>query len=144
MAYWQLLLITGIVCIIIEMLAPVLFFLNLALACFITAVVAIFILDWNILVPVFVVFSLLFLIFLRPILVSKREDGQKTGVEEKYIGRIAKVIQPVSSTSGGVSIYDERWNARSVSGEEFPVGTEVKIVKNDSLILYVERVNDKQ
>lgn len=141
MAYWQLLLITGIVFIIIEMLAPVLFFLNLALACFITAIVAFFIMDWNILVPVFVVFSIVFLLFLRPVLVNKREkNDQKTGVEAKYIGKIAKVIQPVTSTSGGVSIYDERWNARSISGEEFPVGTEVKIVRNDSLILYVDKI----
>jgi len=144
MAYWQLLIITGIVFIIIEILAPVVFFLNLALACFITAILALFIVDWNILVPVFVVFSMIFLVFLRPILVKKRNEGQKTGVEEKYIGKTAKVIQLVTSTSGGVALYDERWNARSVSGEEFQVGEEVRIVKNDSLVLYVERVNGKE
>lgn len=143
MAYWQLLIITGVVFIIIEIFTPVMFFLNLALACFLTAIVALFVFDWNILVPVFVVLSMAFLIFLRPILVKKRNHEEKTGVEEKYIGKIAKVIEPVTSTSGGISIYDERWNARCETGEEFSVGSEVRIVKNDSLILYVESVNKK-
>ena len=139
MAYWQLLIVTGIVFIIIEMFTPVMFFLNLALACFITAIVALYIINWNVLVPVFVAFSAIFLLFLRPLLIRTRENGQKTGVEEKYIGNIAKVVETVTSSSGVVSIYDERWNARSNSGEELPVGAEVRIVKNESLLLYVEK-----
>lgn len=140
MEHWQLILITGIVFIIIEMLTPVMFFLNLALACFITAIFALFLIDWNILIPVFVVFSAIFLVFLRPILTKIRIKEEKTGVEEKYIGQIAKVVEAVTSTNGVVSIYDERWTARSVSGEDIEVGAEVKIVRNESLILYVEKV----
>lgn len=139
MLYWQLLVIIGIVFIIIEIFTPMMFFLNLALACFVTAIAALFITDWNILVPVFVIFSAIFLIFLRPLLIKTRENGKKTGVEEKYIGRIAKVVETVTSIGGVVSIYDERWNARSLTGEEIPAGEEVKIVKNESLLLYVKR-----
>lgn len=140
MAYWQLLILAGVVLIIIEIFTPVMFFLNLALACFITAIFAWFILDWNILIPVFVVFSLIFLLFLRPILVKKRNHEQKTGVEEKYIGKTAKVTQSVTSTSGVVSIYNERWEARSENGEEIPEGSEVKIDRNESLVLFVEKI----
>lgn len=140
MAYWQLLIIAGIIFIIIEILTPVMFFLNLALACFITAIFAWFIFDWNILIPVFVCFSLVFLLFLRPILVRRKANGPKTGVEEKYIGKVAKVTQKITSTSGVVSIYNERWEARSESGDEIPEGAEVKIVRNESLILYVQEV----
>ena len=139
MEYWQLLLITGIIFIIIEMFTPVMFFLNLALACFLTALVALFIFDWNILVPVFVVFSVIFLLFLRPLLIGVRNKDQKTGVEEKYIGKIAKVTDTITSTSGVISIYNERWEARSNTGEEIPEGSEVKIVRNESLVLYVEK-----
>ena len=140
MEYWQLLIVTGIIFIVIEIFTPVMFFLNLALACFVTAVVALYVVDWNILVPVFVAFSAIFLLFLRPLLVRSRENGQKTGVEEKYIGNTAKVVETVTSNGGVVSIYDERWNARSNSGEELPVGAEVRIVKNESLLLYVEKI----
>ncbi|MFA7658048.1 MAG: NfeD family protein [Candidatus Gastranaerophilaceae bacterium] len=139
MAYWQLLIVTGIIFIIIEIFTPVMFFLNLALACFVTAIVAFFIIDWNILVPVFVVFSAIFLLFLRPLLVKNKENGEKTGVEEKYIGQIAKVTDTITSNSGVVSIYNERWEARSNSGEEIPVGAKVKIIRNESLTLYVEK-----
>jgi len=140
MEYWQLLIIVGVIFIIIEIFTPVLFFLNLALACFMTAVIGYYVSDWNILVPVFVVFSALFLFFLRPILVLNRTNGQKTGVEEKYIGKVAKVTDVVTATSGVVSIYNERWEARSNTGEEIPTGAEVRIVRNDSLVLYVEKI----
>lgn len=139
MVHWQFIIIIGVAFLIIEMFTPVMFFLNLALACFMTAIVAFYVSDWNVLVPIFVISSAIFLIFLRPILIRTRENGQKTGVEEKYIGNIAKVVETVTSNSGVVSIYDERWNARSESGEEIPVGTDVKIVKNESLLLYVEK-----
>lgn len=141
MQYWQLLVIAGVVFIIIEMFTPVMFFLNLALACFMTAAVAFYVSDWNVLVPLFVVASAIFLLFLRPILIRTRENGNsKTGVEGKYINKIAKVTETVTSTSGVVSIYNERWEARSVSGEEIPAGAEVKIVINESLILFVEKI----
>lgn len=140
MAYWQLLIITGIVFIIIEIFTPMMFFLNLALASFLTAAVAFFIKDWTILTPVFVVSSLILLLFLRPLLIKTRENGQKTGVEEKYIGKIAKVSETVTTNSGVISIYNERWEARSNLGEEIPAGSDVKIVRNESLILFVEKI----
>ena len=141
MEIWQFLSVVGVVFLIVEIFTPILFFLNLALACFLTAVVSLFVFDWNLLLPVFVVLSLVFLLVLRPLLIKKRGNGAlSTGVEGKYIGKTAKVIEKVSSTEGVVSIYDERWNARSNSDEEFEEGSEVKIVKNDSLTLYVERV----
>lgn len=143
MDYWQLLLVAGIVFLIIEMFTPMIFFLNFALACFITALLAVFIEDLNYLVPVFVVFSGVFLLFLRPFLIRKKGNGNgtKTGVEEKYIGKTAKVTDTVTSNSGVISIYNERWEARSNTGEEIPVGSDIKIIKNESLILYVEKLN---
>lgn len=143
MLHWQILLIAGILFLIIEIFTPVLFFLNFALACFLTAILALFVLSWNILIPAFVAFSAIFLLFLRPLLIKSKNGDKKTGVEEKYIGKTAKVLEPVTTTSGVVSIYDERWNARSNSGEEIPAGTEVKIIKNESLLLYVEKINGK-
>jgi membrane protein implicated in regulation of membrane protease activity len=139
MIHWQLFIVVGIVFIIIEIFTPVVFFLNLALASFLTAILAFFIVDWNILIPVFAVSSLVFLLFLRPILVRTKKNGEKTGVEEKYIGKIAKVTDTITLNSGVISIYNERWEARSNSGEEISIGSEVKIIRNESLLLYVEK-----
>lgn len=143
MQYWQLLILTGVVFLIVEIFTPAMFFLSLALACFVTAVVAGVIQDWNILVPVFVVMSVLLLVFLRPVLTINRkndDDEQKTGVEGKYIGKTAKVIETISVSKGVVTIYNERWEARIESGEEIPVGSDVKILRNESLVLYVEKL----
>ncbi len=139
MDYWQILIVAGVIFLIIEIFTPMVFFLNFAIACFITAIISLFIIDLNYLVPIFVVFSAIFLIFLRPILIKSRNGDRKTGVEEKYIGKTAKVIEPVTLNSGVVSIYDERWNARLDSGEEIPAGEEATIVRNESLVLYVKR-----
>lgn len=141
MDYWQILVIAGIVFLIIEIFTPVLFFLNFAIACFLTAILALFVVDWNILIPVFVALSAIFLLFLRPLLVKSRNGCKQTGVEEKYIGKIAKVTDTITSNSGVISIYNERWEARSETGEEIPVGSEVKIIRNESLLLFVEKLN---
>lgn len=142
MQHWQLLIFAGVLFIIVEIFTPILFFLNLAIACFVTAIFALYITDWNILVPVFVVLSAMFLFFLRPLLIKARTNGQKTGVEEKYIGKIAKVTETITSNSGVVSIYNERWEARTNDGEEIPAGSDVKIVRNESLILFVEKIDN--
>ena len=141
MQYWQILIIAGVIFLLIEIFAPMVFFLNFAIACFITAIIAIFIVDLNYLVPAFLILSALFLIFLRPLLIKKGNGTKKTGVEEKYIGKIAKVTDTITSNSGVISIYNERWEARSENDEEIPVGVEVKIIRNESLLLYVEQLN---
>lgn len=139
MVHWHLFVLAGILFLIVEIFTPALFFLNFAIASFLTAMLALFVHSMNILIPAFVAFSAIFLLFLRPLLIKTRNGDKKTGVEEKYIGKIAKVVETITSTSGVVSIYDERWNARSNTGEEFSIGTEVKIIKNESLLLFVEK-----
>ncbi len=138
MTYWELFLIAGIAFLIIEMFTPVLFFFNLAIAGFVTAIFAYFIKDLYILVPIFVVFSAVFLLFLRPLIVNRKND-KKAEVKEAYIGKIAKVTEDISKNSGVITIYNERWEARCESDEIIPAGSEVKIVRNDSLILFVEK-----
>jgi membrane protein implicated in regulation of membrane protease activity len=140
MILWELYAILGLAFIILEMLVPSMFFLNLAFAGFVTALIALFITDWVVLMLIFVVLSILSIFLLRPVLLRhKTSKEQKTGMEGKYIGKIVKVIEPVNKYNGAITIYDERWEART-DGEEIEVGSEVKIIGYDSLILKVERV----
>ncbi len=139
MIMWQLLVILGLVFLVLEMFTPMLFFLNFAIASFITAIASFIITDINILMLIFVVLSLLLLWFLRPLLVkSKNQKNSNTGMKSKYIGQTAKVIEEVTSDSGVISIYDERWNARSINNEIIPIGSIVEIVKHESLIMSVK------
>ncbi len=140
MVIWQLLVIIGLAFLVLEMFTPVMFFLNFAIAAFITAIASIFINDINILLISFTVIALVLLLFLRPMLMNRKTSkSQTTGMENKYIGKTAKVIETITQTSGAISIYDERWEARILDNNEIPVGENVKIVRYDSLIMFVER-----
>ncbi len=142
MALWQIFLIIGVICIILEMIIPSMFFLNLSIAGFITAVISLFINDANMLTIDFIILSLVSIFLLRPLLLRtlKPSKDKETGIKSEYIGKIVKVTEPVTKYSGTITIYDERWDARVENDDEIPAGTEVRIVKNDSLIMYVERV----
>ena len=141
MILWEIFAIAGLVFLILEMLVPSMFFLNLAIAGFITAIVAVWITNWITLIILFTILSILSIVFLRPILVKNKQDKEKeTGMESKYIGKIVKVIEPINKFSGAITIYDERWEARADVDEPIPAGSEVKITKYDSLILTVEKI----
>ena len=141
MVLWEIYAISGLAFLILEMVVPSMFFLNLAFAGFITAIVALFIKSWIVLTFIFVILSILAILLLRPILVRQKEAKEnETGMEGKYIGQIVKVIEPITKYSGAITIYDERWEARVESDETIPAGSEVKIIKNESLVLIVEKI----
>ena len=142
MTLWEFISICGIIFVLLELFIPSMFFLNFALAAFITAVVSVFTAKTSILVSCFFIFSFLSFAFLRPLLLKKFSKETETGVNDKYIGKRAKVIEDISADNGAVSIYDERWNARTEDGSVIPTGEEVEIVRNDSLIMYVRKVNE--
>ncbi len=137
---WQIMLIVSIVFLLLETFVPAMFFLNLAFAALVSAILAVFIFNWEIIVLAFVILSFLALYFLRPFLIGKRDKSKETGIQEKYIGKVVKVIQKVDKYSGAITIYDERWEARALNDDVYEVGQEVRIVKNESLIMYVEKV----
>ena len=141
MLFWEIFAIAGVIFLILEIVVPTVFFLNLALAGFLTAVLSLFVSDFVILVLAFVAFSLLSILILRPLILKhKNSQDLQTGIEGKYIGRVAKVIEPVSKYKGAITIYDERWEARYDGEDEIPAGSEIRIVRNDSLVMYVERI----
>ena len=133
---WQQLVIAGIVLVILEVLTPTTFFITLALASFVTAAVSLLSENMNILVPVWVVSSLVFLAGLRLFSKKKEKVNAGTGMD-RYIGQRAVVLEEVDDDSGVVSIFDERWNARSADKHKYQAGDKVNIVREENLILYV-------
>lgn len=140
MDLWQIIGIIGIALCVLEILTPTLFFLNLAIGAFMTAVISIWYQNIPGLIVVFVVLSSIILVFLRPVLMKKESKENKTGIEGKYIGKTAHAETDITSKSGVVTIYGERWEARNIHEDVIPVGGEARIVRNDSLIMYVEKV----
>lgn len=143
MHLWELLAVLGIGFLILEMFTPSMFFLNFALASFICAIVSVYEKNPYILVGVFFIFSFVSFLFLRPILVKKFTKTKETGLQSKYIDAVAKAEEEISEFSGVISIYGERWEARSENRTIIPKGSEVKIVRNESIIMYVELLNNE-
>lgn len=140
MHLWEFLGIVGIAFLILEMFTPSMFFLNFSLAAFITAVISVYTKNPYTLVVAFFVFSFVSFVFLRPILVKRFCNSKETGLENKYIGKIAKAEEDITESSGVLSIYGERWDARSETGCLITKGSDVKIIRNESIIMYVEGV----
>lgn len=139
MELWQII---GIICVsllILEMMTPTMFFLNLAVGAFITGIISVWYQDVSGLIAIFAVVSAIILIFIRPLLFKKDTKETKTGVEGKYIGKTAKAESDISGDCGVISIYGERWEARSVNAEVIPAGSEARILRNESLIMFVEK-----
>ena len=142
MNLWQLLAVCGIGFLILEMFTPSMFFLNFALAAFITAGVSFCVKNPYLLAIIFVVLSFISFIFLRPVIMKRFSKSKETGINSKYIGQIAKVEEEITTTSGVITIYGERWEARSENSETIPTGSEVKIIRNESIIMYVTKITE--
>ena len=140
MSMWQLLSICGIIFLILEMFTPSVFFLNFSLAAFLTAVMSVVIKNPYALTITFVILSFASFWFLRPIIMGKFNKSKETGINSKYIGKVVKADQEINEYSGSIQIYGERWDARSEDASVIPQGTDVRIVRNESIIMYVERV----
>ena len=141
MEFWLIWIIAGVVFFIIELFTPILFFLNLAFACLLAAIGAYFELAFIWQVIIFAAFSALFLAFLRPFLMKNvSTKGTYTGIEEKYIGHNAKTVLPTNALDGRIAIYGEEWDARNINNEEIPKDVDVKIVRNEGTIFYVEKI----
>jgi membrane protein implicated in regulation of membrane protease activity len=141
MILWQIFAICGIAFLILEMFTPSMFFLNFSLASFICAVLSLYTKNSYVLVIAFFIFSFVSFWFLRPIIMKKLNKSQETGINSKYINKIAKAETEITSTSGVISIYGERWEARSEDSQVIPQGSDIIILRNESIIMYVQDAN---
>ncbi|MBR1943236.1 NfeD family protein [bacterium] len=144
MTVWQFCLCAGLAFLIAEIFIPLTFFLSMSIGAFVTALVAVWFLSKTVLIPVFAMASLLSLLIFRPLLAKNQKviKENETGVEGKYLGKIVKAIKKIDDNEGAISIYGERWEARSANSDEvFDEGTDVEIVKNDSLVMYVQKAS---
>ena len=141
MELWMLFVVIAIIAGVVEIVAPTLFCINFAIAALITTVVSVF---WGGFVEnmiLFLILSVFSIIFIKPLLVKLLKKEDETDFSAQYIGKVVKVIEPITNLKGAVTIYEEIWEARlKEAGEEIAVGADVKVVSNDSTILFVEKI----
>ena len=54
-----------------------------------------------------------------------------------YVGKTATVLEDIDAENGKIAIFGEEWQAKSLNGEKIAKGGYAKIIKNDSIIMYV-------
>ncbi len=143
MTYWQIFLIVAIIAFVLEMFTPAMFFLSIAIAALVTAIVAVWLLDIHWLVIICTFLSVSILLFIRPLMKKFMHEMPKSvDFNSEYIGKIVKVTEEITNSTGAIAVYGERWDARLADehAELIPAGAEVKIVRNESIVLYVEKV----
>lgn len=142
MTYWQIFLVVAIVAFVLEMFTPAMFFLSIAVAALITAIAALWYTDIHGLIITCSVLSVLILLVIRPMMKKFMHEMPKSvDFNSEYIGKIVKVTEEITNTGGAIAVYGERWDARLANpdAEPIPAGAEVKIVRNESIVLYVEK-----
>ena len=138
---WQIILGIGFIFLILEMFTPTMFFLNFSISAFICAILSLYVKNTYFLIVVFSILSIVLIFTLRPLLVRKTQNKNlETGINAKYIGKTAKVIEKIDNNLGAITIYDERWQAKSKNNETFEVNEMVKIVSFEGIVAYVEKV----
>ncbi len=138
---WQFWLIFGILLLIFEMFTPIMFCLNLAFACFVVAIASYFGFGLMIQGILFLVISIILLVFLRPFLLKTKTSTNKHDIiDEKYVNHNAKAINNITKYSGRIAIYGEEWEARIKEDNVVAVGEEVKIISFTDGLMIVEKI----
>jgi hypothetical protein len=133
----------GAFLLIVELLAPGVFFLWMAQAAAITGVLLFFLpsLGWEAQIAVFSVLSVLSVALARrfvkrhPIASDQPLLNRRTA---HYIGRVFTLDRPIINGQGKLKIDDSLWKIR---GEDCEAGTQVKVVDADSVVLVVRKAN---
>lgn len=141
MSAWLVFLIVAIIFLMAEIYTMTVFFLNFSAAAVICALLGIGTDNYNVLIPIFCVLSILFILFLRPFLNINPKKDKEHSFESQYIGKIATAITEINEFSGRIKIYDEDWEART-NDENAPIikkGAKVTIVRHNDLTMFVEK-----
>lgn len=145
MSAWIVFLIISLICFIAEIYTPTMFFLNFAIAGIVCTILALLTDNYNVLVPIFTILSILFILFLRPLLNINPKKEKEHTFESQYIGKVATAITDINAFSGRLKIYDEDWEARTTdeTAPEIKKGSKVTILRHDDLTMYVEKKGKK-
>jgi membrane protein implicated in regulation of membrane protease activity len=126
---------------IVEVLAPGMFFLWMAQASLVTGMLLFFFpaMGWEIQLFIFSVLSVIGIAIARHFFKSHPTDSDQPLLNRRtaqYIGRVFTLYQPIVNGQGKIKVGDSTWKIRGV---DCPAGTRVKVVGADSVVLLVEK-----
>ncbi len=136
---WQVWAVVSIICLILELSSGDFFIICFSIGAVFGIIATVLGLDiyWQLFI--FAVFSLLSVIFIRPVALRylHKNEPNKPSNADALIGRTGRVTEPISiNDSGYVQIDGDLWKA--VSNTDIPVGTTVRVIGRESTIITVE------
>ena len=138
---WQIWAVIAVVCLILELSSGDFFIICFSIGAVFAIIGAIVGLNvyWQIFI--FAVFSLLSVLFVRPVALRwlHKNDPNRASNADALIGRTGKVTEAVPVGGNGyIQIDGDLWKAVSSSSTDIPVGTTVRVVGRESTIVSVE------
>ena len=136
---WQIWAVIAIICLILELSSGDFFIICFSIGAVFSIISAVCGLSiyWQIFI--FAIFSLLSVIFIRPIALRylHKNDPNRASNADALLGRTGKVTETIKTgDSGYVQIDGDLW--RAVSDTEIGVGTSVRVIGRESTIITVE------
>jgi membrane protein implicated in regulation of membrane protease activity len=142
MELWHWWLIATVVVAIVEIFTPTFFALCLAVGTLLAAIVAGIGLSFSWQLLFFAVGSINAFLFVRPVMMRlMKKDEVKTGVDALTgrVGRVSESVDPALNR-GRVAVDGDDWKAVPVDNQPISFGHPVEIVRVDSTILYVKKI----
>ena len=136
---WQIWAVIAIICLILELSSGDFFIICFSIGAVFAIISAVCGLSiyWQIFI--FAIFSLLSVIFIRPIALRylHKNDPNRASNADALLGRTGKVTEAIKADGNGyVQIDGDLWKA--VSDTEIGVGTSVRVIGRESTIITVE------
>ena len=146
--FWHLWIILGILFFIIEIFTPSFLMACFAIGAFLAGAANFLNFGLNVQIIAFSIGTLVSFVGVRPLILRYgHRKGQivKTNVDG-LIGKIGKVSTTIDNSmdEGRITVEGDNWRAISDSDEVINIGDRVEILKVDSTILTVKRINKEK
>lgn len=142
---WQLWVLISLACLILELTNGDFFIMCFAIGGVFSAIAAALGFGGIVQVIVFSVFTVLSLIFVRPVALRYLHRGEDKRVSnaDALMGRVGVVSETiVDGGFGRVVIDGDDWKAVAADGAPVQKGDKVKVVGRESIIITVEKINN--
>ena len=138
---WQMWAILAVVCLILELTAGDFFIICFSIGAVFSIIAAVLGLGiyWQLLV--FSIFSLLSVLFIRPVALRylHKNEPNKPSNADALLGRTGKVTETIPAGGNGyVQIDGDMWKAVSHADSDISIGTTVRVIGRESTIITVE------
>ena len=140
---WQAWALVALICLILELTNGDFFIMSFAIGAVCAAVASVFTDSLIAQILIFVVFSLLSLVFVRPKALKYLHKGEDTRLSnaDALIGREGKVSEEIPADGYGRILIDgDDWKACSADNQPVEKDAKVRVVKMESIIITVERI----